>query len=52
MLRLDHNRALTQIAQKLVLLFTDIEKLTVWGKSTAPAMYAARPFCGCRWRSA
>ncbi len=31
MLRLDHNRALTQVAQKAGVAVADIENLTVWG---------------------
>ena len=39
MLRLDHNRALTQVAQKTGTRVGDIEKLTVWGNHS-PTMYA------------
>lgn len=39
MLRLDHNRALTQIAQKTGKQVKDIEKLCVWGNHS-PTMYA------------
>ena len=39
MLRLDHNRALTQVAQKTGTKVADIEKLTVWGNHS-PTMYA------------
>ena len=39
MLRLDHNRALTQVAQKTGTRVADIEKLTVWGNHS-PTMYA------------
>ncbi len=39
MLRLDHNRALTQIAQKRVLPLADIKNMTVWGNHS-PTMYA------------
>jgi malate dehydrogenase len=39
MLRLDHNRALTQIAAKTGTQVADIEKLTVWGNHS-PTMYA------------
>jgi malate dehydrogenase len=39
MLRLDHNRALTQVAQKTGTQVADIEKLTVWGNHS-PTMYA------------
>ncbi|MET0381992.1 MAG: malate dehydrogenase [Burkholderiaceae bacterium] len=39
MLRLDHNRALSQIAQKTGTRVGDIEKLAVWGNHS-PTMYA------------
>jgi malate dehydrogenase len=39
MLRLDHNRALSQIAAKTGTQVADIEKLTVWGNHS-PTMYA------------
>lgn len=39
MLRLDHNRALTQLAQKANVQVADIEKLVVWGNHS-PTMYA------------
>jgi malate dehydrogenase len=39
MLRLDHNRALSQIAAKTGSKVADIEKLTVWGNHS-PTMYA------------
>ncbi|WP_028535439.1 malate dehydrogenase [Paludibacterium yongneupense] len=39
MLRLDHNRALTQIAQKVGKPVASIEKLAVWGNHS-PTMYA------------
>jgi malate dehydrogenase len=39
MLRLDHNRALTQVAQRTGTKVADIEKLTVWGNHS-PTMYA------------
>ena len=35
MTRLDHNRALTQLAQKLDVPVTDIKKLTIWGNHSA-----------------
>ncbi len=38
MLRLDHNRALSQLAQKLTLRVTDIKHLVVWGNHS-PTMY-------------
>ncbi|OOR84439.1 malate dehydrogenase [Moraxella canis] len=39
MLRLDHNRALTQVAKKTGKPVKDINKLTVWGNHS-PTMYA------------
>jgi malate dehydrogenase len=39
MLRLDHNRALSQIAAKTGVAVGDIEKLAVWGNHS-PSMYA------------
>ncbi|MDR0457772.1 MAG: malate dehydrogenase [Burkholderiaceae bacterium] len=39
MLRLDHNRALSQIAAKIGCAVGDIEKLCVWGNHS-PSMYA------------
>lgn len=39
MLRLDHNRALTQVAKKTGKQVKDIKKLTVWGNHS-PTMYA------------
>ncbi|MFN3629917.1 MAG: malate dehydrogenase, partial [Casimicrobiaceae bacterium] len=38
MLRLDHNRALSQLAQKLGLRVNDIKQLAVWGNHS-PTMY-------------
>lgn len=35
MTRLDHNRALTQLAKKLGVSVTDISKLTIWGNHSA-----------------
>ncbi len=35
MMRLDHNRALTQVAQKIGKPVTEIKKLTVWGNHSA-----------------
>lgn len=35
MTRLDHNRALSQLAQKLNVSVTDIKKLTIWGNHSA-----------------
>ncbi len=39
MLRLDHNRALSQVAARAKVAVADIEKLTVWGNHS-PTMYA------------
>jgi len=39
MLRLDHNRALAQLALKAGIAVADIQKLTVWGNHS-PTMYA------------
>ena len=39
MLRLDHNRALSQLATKLAKPVADIQKLAVWGNHS-PSMYA------------
>ena len=39
MLRLDHNRALSQVASKTGVKVGDIEKMTVWGNHS-PSMYA------------
>ena len=39
MLRLDHNRALSQVAEKIDAKVADVEKLTVWGNHS-PTMYA------------
>ncbi|RPI42500.1 MAG: malate dehydrogenase [Betaproteobacteria bacterium] len=44
MMRLDHNRALTQIAQKVVKPVSTVRKLTVWGNHSAtqyPDLYSA-----------
>lgn len=35
MTRLDHNRALTQLAQKLGVSVTDVSKMTIWGNHSA-----------------
>jgi malate dehydrogenase len=35
MMRLDHNRALTQIAQKTGKLVTSVKKMTIWGNHSA-----------------
>jgi malate dehydrogenase len=39
MLRLDHNRALSQVAAKAGVKVADVEKMTVWGNHS-PSMYA------------
>jgi hypothetical protein len=50
MLRLDHNRALSQLAAKTGKAVADIEKMAVWGNHS-PTMYAdyrlppSRPCC-------
>jgi malate dehydrogenase len=45
MTRLDHNRALSQLAQKLSVPVTAIEQMTIWGNHSAtqyPDLYTAR----------
>jgi malate dehydrogenase len=44
MLRLDHNRALSQLATKAGVPVADIEKLVVWGNHS-PTMYPDYRFC-------
>ncbi|MBL8473724.1 MAG: malate dehydrogenase [Rhodocyclaceae bacterium] len=44
MLRLDHNRALSQLAAKTGKLVSDIEKMVVWGNHS-PTMYPDIRFC-------
>ena len=44
MLRLDHNRALTQLAQKSGRPVSSLQKLVVWGNHS-PSMYADYRFC-------
>jgi malate dehydrogenase len=39
MMRLDHNRAISQVANKLERPVTDIKRMTVWGNHS-PSMYA------------
>ncbi len=41
MTRLDHNRALTQVAQKLGVPVADVRKMTIWGNHSASASSAA-----------
>lgn len=50
MLRLDHNRALSQIAAKTGTAVADIEKLTVWGNHS-PTMYADYRFATVNGKS-
>ena len=50
MLRLDHNRALSQIAAKTGTQVKDIEKLTVWGNHS-PTMYADYRFATVNGKS-
>jgi malate dehydrogenase len=50
MLRLDHNRALSQIAAKTGTAVGDIEKLTVWGNHS-PTMYADYRFATVNGKS-
>ena len=50
MLRLDHNRALSQIAAKTGKAVSDIEKLTVWGNHS-PTMYADYRFATIKGES-
>jgi malate dehydrogenase len=50
MLRLDHNRALSQIAAKIGAPVADIEKLTVWGNHS-PTMYADYRFATVHGKS-
>lgn len=50
MLRLDHNRALTQLAQKAGVAVSDIENMTVWGNHS-PTMYADYRFANVNGES-
>ena len=50
MLRLDHNRALSQVAAKTGTKVGDIEKLTVWGNHS-PTMYADYRFATCKGKA-
>jgi malate dehydrogenase len=50
MLRLDHNRALSQIAAKIGCAVGDIEKLCVWGNHS-PTMYADYRFASAHGKS-
>ena len=49
MLRLDHNRALTQLVQKAGVAVSDIENMTVWGNHS-PTMYADYRFAKTKRR--
>ncbi|MGO3742643.1 malate dehydrogenase [Kerstersia sp.] len=50
MLRLDHNRALTQLASKAGVAVADIEKLVVWGNHS-PTMYPDYRFATANGKS-
>lgn len=50
MLRLDHNRALSQLAQKIGKAVTDVENLIVWGNHS-PTMYPDYRFATIEGRS-
>jgi malate dehydrogenase len=50
MLRLDHNRALSQVAARSGCKVGDIEKMTVWGNHS-PTMYADYRFATCNGKS-
>jgi malate dehydrogenase len=50
MLRLDHNRALSQIAAKTGCKVGEIEKMTVWGNHS-PTMYADYRFATCNGKA-
>lgn len=50
MLRLDHNRAASQIASKMGIKVGDIQKLTVWGNHS-PTMYADYRFASVNGQS-
>jgi malate dehydrogenase len=50
MLRLDHNRALSQVAAKTGCKVGEIEKLTVWGNHS-PTMYADYRFATCNGKA-
>jgi malate dehydrogenase len=50
MLRLDHNRALSQVAAKTGTAVADIEKLAVWGNHS-PTMYADYRFASVNGKS-
>jgi malate dehydrogenase len=50
MLRLDHNRALSQVAAKTGTKVGEIEKMTVWGNHS-PTMYADYRFATCNGKA-
>jgi malate dehydrogenase len=50
MLRLDHNRALSQVAAKTGCKVGEIEKMAVWGNHS-PTMYADYRFATCNGKS-
>ena len=50
MLRLDHNRALSQLAAKTGCKVGEIEKMTVWGNHS-PTMYADYRFATCNGKA-
>jgi malate dehydrogenase len=50
MLRLDHNRALSQVAAKSGCKVGEIEKMTVWGNHS-PTMYADYRFAACNGKA-
>jgi malate dehydrogenase len=50
MLRLDHNRALSQVAAKTGCKVGEIEKMTVWGNHS-PTMYADYRFATCNGKA-
>jgi malate dehydrogenase len=50
MLRLDHNRALSQVAARAGCKVGEVEKMTVWGNHS-PTMYADYRFATCNGKS-
>ena len=51
MMRLDHNRAMTQVAQKAGVLVTDVSRMTIWGNHSA-TQYPDLFHCEVRGESA
>ena len=54
MMRLDHNRAMTQVAQKAGVPVTDVSRMTIWGNHSAtqyPDLFTAKLVDGRRWTS-